>query len=70
MSQGQLSELERYIDRLMRSTSETSFLVVIVGHEDDFIQMTGNRAGVQLDFPLVTQRQQMREDLIKIGVQA
>ena len=70
MTKGRLSELEQYVDRLMRSTSETSFLVVIVENDDDFIQMTGNREGVQLDFPLVTQRQQMREELIKIGAQA
>ena len=70
MNQGYVNELDRYIDRLMRSTSEGSFLIVGVSHPEDFIQMTGGSDGVQLDFPLVTQRQQMREELIKLGARA
>lgn len=65
MEHGSKSDVALYIDRLMRSTSEHAFLIIGVGHAEDFIQMTGDRNGVQLDFPLVTTRQQMREELIK-----
>ena len=70
MEYGSTSDIASYVDRLARSTNECSFLIIGVGHADDFIQMTGDSSGVQLDFPLITTRQQMREELIKRAVQA
>jgi len=64
MEYGSKKDVVVYVDRLMRSLSEYAFLIIGVGHNDDFIQMTGDRNGVQLDFPLITPRQKMREALI------
>lgn len=65
MERGSKKSVELYVDRLMRSRSGFAYLIIGVDHADDFIQMTGDSNGVQLDFPLITTRQQTREALIK-----
>lgn len=54
---GSPEELDDLVARLMKSTREGAFLIVQVEHGDDFLQMTGGSSGVQIDFPLVTERQ-------------
>ena len=57
--------LEDLVRRLMHSTSDDAFLVVGVENSEDFLQMTGGPAGVQLDFPMITDRQKSLESRIR-----
>jgi hypothetical protein len=55
---GNLSSLQAYIESLMRTKSDDgAFLIVTLSGTEDFLQLVGDAAGVQLDFPLVTGRQ-------------
>ena len=56
------------VRRLMNSKKEGAFLIVGVKGSDDFLQMTGDSTGVQLDFPLITDRQQSLESKIRKAV--
>ena len=51
---------------LAACTSDTpSFLIVKVsGSEEDFLQFTASSDSIQVDFPLITERQRQRERLI------
>jgi len=57
-------ELERLIAALMNSTQQ-AYLIATVSGTDDFLQMTGGPTGVQIDFPLITPRQQGFESTIR-----
>jgi len=51
---------------LMDSTDKRSFLIVEIANTKDFIQFSGSTDVVQMDFPLVTQRQKdLRSDIEK-----
>jgi hypothetical protein len=66
MSQpGRVFEIPGYVDRLMRSGNEYAFLIISIAHSDNFLQMTGDESGVQLDFPMVSPRQQTFEEKIR-----
>lgn len=56
---------EDLVRRLMHSTSDDSFLVVGVENSEDFLQMTASPFGIQLDFPLITDRQKSLESRIR-----
>jgi len=58
-------ELPVYIDRLMRSKDEDAFLTIQVAQSEDFLQLTGDNNGVQLDFPMITSRQRGYEKKIR-----
>lgn len=58
-------QLDSLIRGLMNSTKDGSFLIVGVQGSEDFLQLTGNSTGVQLDFPLLTDRQQSLESKIR-----
>jgi hypothetical protein len=53
--QGTMSNILSYIDKLIKSTKNDSFLIIIIKDTNDFIQFTKTDNGVKLDFPLVTQ---------------
>ncbi len=59
--QGNLKDIENYINRLMVSDNDNSFLIIGISGTEDFIQFSGDNKGVQLDFPLVTDRQKELE---------
>src|ERR1044072_2401128 len=50
-------ELRDYIGRLLLAPEGEAFLVVTVAGSEDFLQMTAGEESVQIDFPLVTERQ-------------
>ena len=52
-----LADLETYLAALMRSKHADAFLIVEVEGTLDFLQFTSNSSGVQLDLPLLTERQ-------------
>ena len=54
-----------FVDQLMRAVGGGAFLIIGVGDSDDFIQLSGDATGVQLDFPMVTARQQSKELIIR-----
>ena len=56
-SQGKLEDIENHINKLMGTNNDRAFLIVEVSNSDDFIQFSGDDKRVQLDFPLVTDRQ-------------
>jgi len=62
---GSLNELEENISKLMGSNNDNAFLIVEVSGTEDFIQFSGDDKGVQLDFPLVTERQKEMEAQIR-----
>ncbi len=49
----------------MRSANADAFLIIHVERPDAFMQLTGDAAGVQLDFPLITPRQRGREGTVR-----
>ena len=58
MKMANLSALQSYVESLLRTRSDDgAFLIVTLSGTEDFLQLVGDAAGVQLDFPLVTARQ-------------
>lgn len=64
------TELQDHVDRLMRAPSDHAFLIISVSGTDDFLQLTGNMKGVQIDFPLITARQLSLESKIRLTAEA
>ena len=56
-SRGSLSSIEVHMGKLMASADPHAFLIVTVAGTPDFIQFSGDSAGVQMDLPLITERQ-------------
>lgn len=62
---GHVFDIPVYVERLMLSTDESSFLIIDIAHSNDFMQLTGDERGVQLDFPMIAARQQSFEKKIR-----
>jgi hypothetical protein len=62
---GWLREIEYYIHKLMSGDNDTAFLVIEIAGTEDFIQFLKNEKGVQLDFPLITDRQKQLEERVR-----
>lgn len=62
---GRIFDLVPYVDRLMRSSDPHAYLIISIVHSEDFMQLTGDASGVQIDFPQVTPRQQSFEQKIR-----
>ena len=58
---GNVESIESIIKSLMKSTNEYAFLIIKIHGTEDFIQFTGDAKGVQLDLPLITERQKELE---------
>lgn len=64
------TELHNHVDRLMRAPGDGAFLIISVSGTDDFLQLTGDPQGVQIDFPLITKRQLSLESKIRLTAEA
>jgi hypothetical protein len=62
---GWLREIEYYIHNLMSGDNDTAFLVIEISGTEDFIQFLKDDEGVQLDFPLLTDRQKQLEERLR-----
>lgn len=62
---GRVFDFAPYVDRLMRSSDPYAFLIIKIVHSEDFMQLSGDASGVQVDFPQITPRQQSFEEKIK-----
>ena len=62
---GRVFDLAPYVDRLMRSIDPSAFLIIKIAHSEDFMQLSGDASGVQVNFPQITPRQQSFEERIK-----
>jgi hypothetical protein len=60
-SLGTPSDIQGHIENLMNSKNEYAFLIITVQGTADFIQLTGDKSGTQLDLPLITERQKELE---------
>ncbi len=58
---GNVQNIENIIENLMKSTNEYAYLIIKIQDSEDFIQFTGDAKGVQLDLPLITERQKELE---------
>ena len=58
-------ELRDYVERLMRAPEDGAFLIVTVAGSEDFVQMIAGVEDVQIDFPLITERQRGFESKIR-----
>jgi hypothetical protein len=58
-------ELRNYVGRLTRAPEEGAFLIVTVAGTEDFVQMIAGADDVQIDFPLITDRQRGLEPEIR-----
>ena len=58
---GNVENIENIIENLMKSTNEYAYLIIKIQDSEDFIQFTGDAKGVQLDLPLITERQKELE---------
>jgi hypothetical protein len=61
---GHVFDIPLYVDRLMRANDACAFLTINIT-PDDFMQLTGDASGVQIDFPLITARQRGFETKIR-----
>ncbi len=61
VSVGSIDDIEKNIEKLMRSSKEAAFLIATVHGTDDYVQFTADAKSVQLDFPLITDRQKSLE---------
>ena len=62
---GRVFDLLPNVDRLMRSAAPCAFLIIELADSGDFLQLSGDRSGVQVDFPQVTPRQRSFEKRIR-----
>ncbi len=62
---GRIFDLAPYVDRLMRSKDPHAYLIINIVHSEDFMQLSGDASGVELDFPQITPRQQSFEEKIR-----
>ena len=62
---GRIFDLAHYVDRLMCSKDPHAFMIVNIAHSEDFIQLSGDASGVQVDFPQITARQRSFEEKIR-----
>jgi hypothetical protein len=58
---GTTKDLENYIGIMMLSTEKYAFVIATVQGTRDFVQFSGNTKNIQLDFPLITDRQKSME---------
>ena len=56
-AKGATADISIYINGLMNASSENGVLIINVSGNADFVQFTGGKSGVQMDFPLITDRQ-------------
>jgi len=61
---GPVESLADYLGRLQRSSDPHAFLIVADPDSGDFVQFTASREAVQIDFPVITSRQQELEDRV------
>jgi hypothetical protein len=62
---GPPESLADYLDRLQRSTNPHAFLIVADPETGDFVQFTASAEAVQIDFPVITPRQQELEPRVR-----
>ena len=62
---GRIFDLAPYVDRLMRSNDPHAYLIISIVHSEDFMQLSGDASGVEIDFPQITARQQSLDDKIR-----
>ena len=62
---GTIDNIDGNIEKLMNSSLDDSFLVIQSKDNEDFIQLTGGIKGVQLDFPLITEKQKKSESTFR-----
>ena len=58
---GTTKDLENYIGIMMLSTEKYAFVVATVKGTRNFVQFSGKTKKIQLDFPLITDRQKSME---------
>jgi len=58
---GTTKDLENYIGIMMLSAEKYAFVIATVKGTRDFVQFSGNTKNIQLDFPLITDRQKSME---------
>ncbi len=58
---GTIKDLKSTLENLMLSTKEDAFVIATINGTSDFVQFSGNTKNVQLDFPLITDRQKSME---------
>jgi len=64
-SLGTPTDIQGHIENLMNSKNEYAFLIITVQGTPDFIQLTGDKSGAQLDLPLITERQKELKQTFK-----
>ena len=64
-SQGVLSDAPRYLEALLKSDDPHAFLIITHEPSGDFLQFTAGTNTVQMDFPLITEQQKNKAELIK-----
>ena len=61
-----LSDTHFLLDRLYEINSPDAFLTITIAGSDDFIQMQlFNKNELEIDFPMITERQRTHEDAVK-----
>lgn len=62
---GVLSDTPKYLEALMQSDDPDSFLVITHTPSDEFLQFTAEDDVVQMDYPLITEQQQSKAEILK-----
>ena len=66
----EIHELTYYVDRLMQAGDDGAYIIIHICGTDDFLQLTGDAQGVQIDFPLITDRQISNESKIYLSAES
>ncbi len=62
---GVLADTPKYLEALMKSDDPHSFLVVTHTPSDEFLQFTAEDNVVQMDYPLITEQQKNKSEMLR-----
>ncbi|MBL0350425.1 MAG: hypothetical protein IPP68_08620 [Elusimicrobia bacterium] len=62
---GGFSDIPRFVGKLAKEKTYDPFLIVTIENTDHFIQFRSTPDGIEIDFPLITDRQKSREEVIR-----
>jgi hypothetical protein len=67
---GTAADLPRHLTRLTRAPSGAYLIVQAAGEDDAFLQFSAGRDAIQMDHPLITEKQLSREDAFRAACES
>jgi hypothetical protein len=64
-ARGTIADVERQIEGLLNASDPHAFLVIELQGTTHFLQFTASADAIEMDYPLVSDEQRQREDLLR-----